>query len=561
MKTKRIVVSLLAGIFGAGAAAGLTACGEREEYREGYDNLTVYMQSGAEYESSDKDSVWRAIEEATKTTLKYTGPSSDYYTALNAVMNDVMDRNRPDIVFAVPGKTNGAYYDWAGDEYNFLVDMDALIAANPGMFPHIEALFETERYRSLEWNDAHRMVPWLTTDNVYGIYYRTDWLKQVGEVDEDGNAKLPVTLDDFERVLYKFRYNDPDGDGSKNTYGLSPASESFCWNQLYHAFGVAEGWDYDDSGNIVYMGTQPEMKSFLKWVNKLYELDLIEPQFNTNTGTKDREKFKDGTVGILMTDVEQHVKWVMTEFESKQGTDRVTMGAPLVGTGNIGEYTGCVLGLKDAQGSSTRGAWWGGFAITTSCDTPLAAMRYLDYLISPEGSMLNTYGIEGTHYSLAEDGTVTMNEEQLAKRKAEKRFASSETETGMKANGRYSIGSNQQGGVIAIENGKAEVYCQPYVIDYHFADLIERAAEVCVPFEDKIPETLIYPASVADYLTSVEEARESKFNLFVMGKFGDLGASDFEGAWNRYVEGIENKNLSALKAVVKETAETYGYRP
>ena len=79
MKTKRIVVSLLAGIFGAGAAAGLTACGEREEYREGYDNLTVYMQSGAEYESSDKDSVWRAIEEATKTTLKYTGPSSDYF--------------------------------------------------------------------------------------------------------------------------------------------------------------------------------------------------------------------------------------------------------------------------------------------------------------------------------------------------------------------------------------------------------------------------------------------------------------------------------------------------
>ena len=156
---------------------------------------------------------------------------------------------------------------------------------------------------------------------------------------------------------------------------------------------------------------------------------------------------------------------------------------------------------------------------------------------------------------------MTMNEEQLAKRKAEKRFASSETETGMKANGRYSIGSNQQGGVIAIENGKAEVYCQPNVIDYHFADLIERAAEVCVPFEDKIPETLIYPASVADYLTSVEEARESKFNLFVMGKFGDLGASDFEGAWNRYVEGIENKNLSALKAVVKETAETYGYRP
>jgi hypothetical protein len=163
------------------------------------------------------------------------------------------------------------------------------------------------------------------------------------------------------------------------------------------------------------------------------------------------------------------------------------------------------------------------------------------------------------HYSVAEDGTITMSEEQLASRKAEKRFATSEAESGIKYNGRYTIGTNQEGGVITIADGKVSVYCQANVIDYHFADLVEQAANVCVPFVDKIPETIVYPASVSSYLTSVEEVRESKFNLFVMGKFRDIGGSDFEGAWNAYMTSIESKNLSTLKTVVKETATQYGY--
>lgn len=559
MKKKIIAGILIAATLTM--SIGLSACGgKKERKKDGYDNLRIYMQAGAEYAGAEPDSVWTAIEEATKTVISYVGPSSDYYTTLNAVMNDVMDKDRPDIVFAVPDQTGGAYYKWAG-EYEFLVDMDAIIAAHPGEFPHIEALFQTERYSSLEWNNAHRLVPWLTTDNVYSIYYRTDWLKNVGEVDEDGNAKIPETLEDFERVLYKFRNEDPDGNGQKDTWGISPADDSFCWNQLYHAFGVCEGWDYDQDGNVIYMGTQEEMKSFLQWANKLYEMDLIEPQYNSNTGTKDREKFKDGKVGILLTDAEQHVKWVMSEFESKQGENIVEMGAAPVGTGEISSITGCVLGKKGAQGSSTRGAWWGGFAITTSCKKPLAAMRFLDYLISYEGSMLNTYGVEGKHYSISESGEITMSAEQLSTRRKEKRFATSKSENGVEANGRYMIGSNMEGGVITIKDGKVNVYCQANVIDYHFADLVQQAADKCVPFVDKIPETVIYPETVSDSITLIEEQRESKFNLFIMGKFRDIAGAnaDFNKAWNVYVTAVNNKQLETVKRVVKETATAYGY--
>lgn len=556
---KRNLAKLSALTLAATAVFGFAGCTTTERTKEGYDNLKVYFQSGASYVSATPDPVWAAIEEKTKTVLSYSGAPSDYITALSALLNDLNDKDRPDIFWVKPDLTNGAYYKWAG-EFDFIEDMDALIAANPGAFPHIEALFASQKYNALEWNGAHRMVPWLTTDNIYSIYYRTDWLKNVGEVDENGNAKIPVTLNDLERVLYKFRNNDPDGNGRKDTWGVSMHSQSFSWNQLYHAFGVCETWDYDENGNVVYMGTQPEMKEFLKWANKLYELDLIEPQFNTNTGVEDREKFKNGITGILFTDAEQHVKWIMNDFETKQGVGLVEMGAPLVGTGETGEYTGCELGAAGKQGSSTRGAWWGGFSITTSCKNKVAAMRYLDFLISPEGSMLNTYGVEGEHYSLAEDGTVTISAEQMKNRRTSKAFATSQNDDGIQeSNGRYLIGSNMEGGVIEIKDGQVTVSCQANVIDYHNAKLVQQAADRNVPFFDKIPEGIIYPAIIADNLTAIEDIRESKFNLFVMGRYKDIGGANFDSAWEAYVESINKKNLSALKTAVKETAQSYGY--
>ena len=562
-KIKKIMALLLAVVTLFGAVTCLTGCREEEETREGYDNLKIFMNNGSAYVSAKRDPVWEAFEEATKTVISYMGPPSDYYTALNATMNDVMDTNRPDIIFCLPSETGGAYYKWAG-EYNFLVDIDQLIAENPGMFPNVEALFATQAYSSLQWEGSHYLIPWLTTDNIYSIYYRTDWLINVGEVNEDGSAKIPETLDEFERVLYKFRNDDPDQNGMKDTWGLSPNEASFCWSALYHAFGVCESWDYDENGNVVYMGEQEELKNFLKWMNKLYALDLIEPQFNSNSGTKDRDKFKDGTSGILMTDAEQHVKWVMTEFESKQGVDIVQMGSPLKGTGNVSTITGCVLGMEGSQGSSTRGSWWGGFSILTSCENPVAALRYLDYLISKEGSTLNCYGVEGLHYTVEgqdEEGNdiISISAEQLKSRAEEKRFNASEMNGIMKPNGRYSIGSNLEGGVITIKDGKVKVYCQADVIDYHFSELVQQAADCCVPYVDDIPETVIYPESVSDTIVSLEEYRERCFNLFILGKFSDIGGSDFESAWDSYINMLGNKKLDTVKKIVKETATEYGY--
>ena len=48
--------------------------------------------------------------------------------------------------------------------------------------------------------------------------------------------------------------------------------------------------------------------------------------------------------------------------------------------------------------------------ISKSCENPEKAMEMLNYMITPEGWMLNKYGVEGEHYTLDADGYVVRTE-------------------------------------------------------------------------------------------------------------------------------------------------------
>ncbi len=337
-------------------------------------NAGMQATAGNNFDGAEKDRVWSAIEEETKTRLYFEGAAhnSDYYNTLSPMINT---GDLPDILFSVPSGSDGAYSLWADQEDGVLVNIDELLAERPGDFPWIEKLLSSAQYRNLVYDGAHTLVPWCTTANSWGIYYRSDWLINVGETNPDGTAKLPITLQDFERVLKKFTENDPDQNGKNDTWGLSPGSGAHFWNPLYHAFGVTDGWDLDEQDNPVYIYTRPEFKNFLAWANSLYSNGYIDPQFNTNINNLDRTKFQDGKVGILITNAEQHVTWVATPFEQKQGAGKLIMGPAPMGT--------AALGAEGLSGFSNWGGWWGGFSITTACEDPFAALGLLDLMCSP----------------------------------------------------------------------------------------------------------------------------------------------------------------------------------
>jgi putative aldouronate transport system substrate-binding protein len=133
------------------------------------------------------------------------------------------------------------------------------------------------------------------------LWIRTDWLKKLG-------LKAPTTMDELLKVAKAFRYNDPDGNGKKDTWGIgfekdivtddgaSPGS----FEGFFAAYGAyAKGWVKGDDGKITYSGIYPGMKDSLVQLNKMYKDGLIDPEFGVKDTTKLTEDIASGKVGLF----------------------------------------------------------------------------------------------------------------------------------------------------------------------------------------------------------------------------------------------------------------------
>jgi putative aldouronate transport system substrate-binding protein len=110
--------------------------------------------------------------------------------------------------------------------------------------------------------------------------WRGDWLKKVGI------TKTPDTLEEFEKAIYKFANEDPDGNGKKDTYGLSlsglPAVfGAFGYLPGYGPFNWQDWFWHERDGELVNGAVQPEMKEALALINKWYKDGVLDPEFIT----------------------------------------------------------------------------------------------------------------------------------------------------------------------------------------------------------------------------------------------------------------------------------------
>ncbi|MBW7452589.1 extracellular solute-binding protein [Paenibacillus sepulcri] len=130
---------------------------------------------------------------------------------------------------------------------------------------------------------------------------RADWLKNVGI------TKVPQTIQELEDAFVKFRNDDPDQNGAKDTYGMSNPSD-FAGNQWFQSiFGAYNtnpfNWVERD-GKLQFGLTTPETKEALKLLNKWYKLGLIDPEFITDKGRSSdaldlATKFAQGKLGYI----------------------------------------------------------------------------------------------------------------------------------------------------------------------------------------------------------------------------------------------------------------------
>ncbi len=132
------------------------------------------------------------------------------------------------------------------------------------------------------------------------MYVREDWLKKL-------NMKAPTTLDELEKVMDAFVNQDPDGNGKKDTIGLSVGFKNNLntWMSdagwIFGMFGAMPNqWNKTEEGKLIYGSIQPEMKPALakmqEWMTKGY----IAQESGLYDEVKATEAFTAGKAGIIV---------------------------------------------------------------------------------------------------------------------------------------------------------------------------------------------------------------------------------------------------------------------
>lgn len=112
------------------------------------------------------------------------------------------------------------------------------------------------------------------------VVYREDWLEALGVAQDD----LPMTVDGFVELMYRFANEDPDGNGKKDTYGMS----SSMIRALFGAYGNYNGfigsepqWYDRGDGKLTVGDLFPENKTVLELCAKMYADGVLHPEFIT----------------------------------------------------------------------------------------------------------------------------------------------------------------------------------------------------------------------------------------------------------------------------------------
>jgi putative aldouronate transport system substrate-binding protein len=160
--------------------------------------------------------------------------------------------------------------------------------------------------------------------------YNEAWLKKIGY------NEPPKTLAELEDVLTKFTNNDPDGNGKKDTYGMSGRGKIpiQMFTSVFSSYGVSPYlFKLGADGKIVYGGITEETRSALKLLNKWYKGGLIDPEFLTTDNNQLNEKFANQKIGMV-----DNMGWgsfaKTSGFIAKPGLDKgqnVIAGKPVIG--------------------------------------------------------------------------------------------------------------------------------------------------------------------------------------------------------------------------------------
>lgn len=402
-------ISLMAGMFsgcGNNADSGSKKDSSAKGGEEGgVTELTFYNADGSE-DDPWTDPVAKILTEKTGVKLKTDHPVGED-TQRVALM--IAEGKYPDIIYAKGDA--GSLID-AG----VLIDMTELIDEYG---PNIKKLYGDE-FDKLKHSEDDPSIYQLSSYAKGGTKYEDSGTAQVQwQVLKENDYKVPETLEEFEGMISDYVDAHPKTEDGMDTIGLTLSASDWHWMiTLGNPSGyIAEGapdngqWLIDENYNATYKFTSPKIREYFKWLNKMYNEGILDPEFATQTHDDYIAKISSGRVVALFDTL-----WDYQDGEKILKADKklgkTYCGIPLSMDKDTKVPTMMYQGLPTGQG----------VGITTACENPEAAIKYLDYICSDEGQVLVNWGIEGTNYKIDENGHRYREQEEITASKEDKNY-------------------------------------------------------------------------------------------------------------------------------------------
>ncbi|GIP31776.1 extracellular solute-binding protein [Paenibacillus sp. J2TS4] len=229
----------------------------------------------------------------------------------------------------------------------------------------------------------------------FNIWIRKDWLDNL-------KLEVPTTLEEFYNVAKAFTEQDPDGNGKKDTYGLTGVRLG-TFDPIFSAFGMGTlDTFYMKNGTLTNFFMDPDMKEALKFINEMINAGVVDPDILANTGTQHEKNAFQGKAGMIWNGFPRMTLAANVEESKAVNPDAEWVQVPAL-KGPGGQYAG----------HWDTGVAPGLHVIPKAIEKDPAKLErlfdLLNYVASPEGNSLVAHGEEGRHWN-RENGKIVRTE-------------------------------------------------------------------------------------------------------------------------------------------------------
>jgi len=389
---KQNVKRLIAGVSALVMLLSATSCGEKKR-EDGAQEITWYLEisGGGNDAMWDTAEVLKKVVEATGIRPKIITPTDGGNTKLNLML---ASGDMPDLITF--SATNSSTME-------DLVKQKALYSLQ-----EIDEKFENGFF-----DEIPEVIKTQVKDRNDGILYGLPGYFSDGTGNPNGTQSYNVRADIYEELgspdmttpegfidaLKKFKEKYPTIEGQPS---IPLDMNMQCWG-LYiieRSFGIVLDNYVDENGDVKLKWRDPKYRDVVKFMSRLAREGLLDKDMFVKQSNQIAEDRATGR-----------------SFCIPSSFDQLWDASSVLKRSNEKSYYKVIEPLKVVEdpvfSPMVPYSYWTTTSIPTGAKNPEAAAKLLRYMWSDEGVLLMNYGIEGEHYTIDEEGYLTMTQSVL----------------------------------------------------------------------------------------------------------------------------------------------------